>query len=223
MKVSSASSPGANSVTSVTALLEPFFTAQSAMMADDCASVQLVRTKKGDFSTTAVVLDNMITVGFWASVSSGALGMRSAVRPPPMTSTLSLTMSFLDQALAGLAGGGVVLDDQLDLLAGHAVAVLLDVEAGAGDHLLACAASGPVIGMTMPTLTVPCAAALATVAVEMPSGNDSSGQSISSTWLSSVGKIGLCSLARSPDRDGCNPASRGCSLEARFFGHPCSL
>jgi hypothetical protein len=34
------------------------------MMADDCASVQLVRTKKGDFSTTAVVLDNMITVGF---------------------------------------------------------------------------------------------------------------------------------------------------------------
>ena len=102
-------------------------------MADDCASVQLVRTKNGDFPTTAVVLDNMITVGFWASVSSGALGMRSAVRPPPMTSTLSL-----DQALAGLAGGGIVPDDQLDLLAGHPIAVLLDVKAGARDHLLAC-------------------------------------------------------------------------------------
>ena len=63
------------------------------MMADDCASVQLVRTKKGDFSTTAVVLEIMMTAGFCASVRSGALGSRSAVRPPPMMSTFSLTMS----------------------------------------------------------------------------------------------------------------------------------
>ena len=55
--------------------------------------MQLVRTKNGDFSTTAVVLEIMITVGFCASVMSAALGKRSAVRPPPMTSTLSLTMS----------------------------------------------------------------------------------------------------------------------------------
>ena len=45
------------------------------MIAEDCASVQLVRTKKGDFSTTAVVLDSMITAGFWASVISEALGI----------------------------------------------------------------------------------------------------------------------------------------------------
>ena len=37
--------------------------AQSAMIAEDCASVQLVRTKKGDFSTTAVVLEITTTVG----------------------------------------------------------------------------------------------------------------------------------------------------------------
>ena len=35
----------------------------------------------------------------------------------------------------------------------------LHVEAGAGNHLLAGAARVPVIGMTMPTLTVSCAAA----------------------------------------------------------------
>ena len=63
-KVSSASSPGANSVTSVTALPRPFFAAQSAKIAEDCASVQLARTKKGDFSITAVLLEIMITTGF---------------------------------------------------------------------------------------------------------------------------------------------------------------
>ena len=66
--------------------------AQSAMIADDCASVQLVRTKKGDLSITAVVLDSMMTVGFFASVMRAALASRSAVSPPPTISTLSLTI-----------------------------------------------------------------------------------------------------------------------------------
>ena len=35
----------------------------------------------------------MMTAGFCVSVSSGALGKRSAVKPPPITSTFSLTMS----------------------------------------------------------------------------------------------------------------------------------
>jgi len=81
-----------------------------------CASVPLVRTKKGDFSTTAVVLEIMITVGFCASVSSGAPGQQIRRQAAADDVDLVVDDEFLDQPLSGLAGRGVVPDDQLDLL-----------------------------------------------------------------------------------------------------------
>ena len=59
---------------------------QSATIADDCASVQLVRTKYGDFSIKVDVLANMITVGFLASVIS------VAAFPPLLAKTLRHSM-----------------------------------------------------------------------------------------------------------------------------------
>ena len=71
----------------------PFLIAQSAMIADDCAKVQLVRTKYGDLSIAADVLDSMITVGTLDSVMIGALASRSPVVPPAMISALSLRIA----------------------------------------------------------------------------------------------------------------------------------
>jgi hypothetical protein len=55
--------------------------------------VQLVRTKYEDLSITADVLDSMITVGFFASVITGAAAISSAVRPPARMSMLSLVIA----------------------------------------------------------------------------------------------------------------------------------
>jgi hypothetical protein len=44
-------------------------------------------------SITADVLDNMMTVGFLASVMTEALASKSPVKPPAMTSALSLMMA----------------------------------------------------------------------------------------------------------------------------------
>src|SRR5262245_50034042 len=58
LKEASASWPGAKSLISVTTSLMPVLTAQSAIITDDCASVQLVRTKYWDLSITADVLQH---------------------------------------------------------------------------------------------------------------------------------------------------------------------
>ena len=72
-------------------------------MAEDCASVQLVRTKKGDFSTTAVVLESMITVGFCASVIRR--GAREEIGRQAATDDVHLVVDdqLLNQAFAGFA------------------------------------------------------------------------------------------------------------------------
>ena len=53
-------------------------TAQSATIADDRASVQLVRTKNGDLSIRLDVLASMITVGFLASGDERRAGQEIA-------------------------------------------------------------------------------------------------------------------------------------------------
>jgi len=65
-------------------------------------------------------------------------GSKSAVRPHRITSTLSLTISSWIRRLPVSPDESVVPDDQLDLPARDRFSVLLYVEAGARDNLLAC-------------------------------------------------------------------------------------
>ena len=54
----------------------PFFIAQSAMIPEDCASVQLVRTKYGDLSIKADVLDSMDA---WNTKHHGESGLTAKI------------------------------------------------------------------------------------------------------------------------------------------------
>jgi hypothetical protein len=66
---------------------------------------------------------------------------------------------LLCQALGVVGNTGIILDDEIDLLAGDGVAVLLHVKLDAGLHLLADGARPPVRGSTRPTFAVSWAAA----------------------------------------------------------------
>ncbi len=61
------------------------------------------------------------TIGVFDCVAIGAAASAEGVRPKPAsTSTLSLTTSSCARRLVASVSAGVVLDDQLDLRAGHA-------------------------------------------------------------------------------------------------------
>src|SRR5262249_58599807 len=92
LNVVSDSTPGAQSLTMVTIFLAPFLTAQSAMIADDCPSVKLVRTMNGERSVVTDAPDTMTTIGILASVASGATVSADGVIPAPRIAILSLTI-----------------------------------------------------------------------------------------------------------------------------------
>ena len=80
----------------------------------------------------------MTTCGTLASVASGATASASGVRPKPaMHVDLVVDDQLLREALGVVGDAGVVLDDELDLLAGDGVAVLLHVELDGRLDLLA--------------------------------------------------------------------------------------
>ena len=71
----------------------------------------------------------MTTTGTLAWVASGAVASASGVRPKPGEDRdLVVDDQLLRQPLGDVGHAGVVLDDELDLLAGDRVAVLLHVE-----------------------------------------------------------------------------------------------
>ena len=69
----------------VTTFLIPFFSAQSAIGAAACGSVNEVRTIKGDFSVMLAVAAAVTISGTLASVAIGAAASASGVRPKPMS------------------------------------------------------------------------------------------------------------------------------------------
>jgi hypothetical protein len=75
---------------------------------------------------------------------------------------------LLDETFAYVEGCAVVFDNEFDLLAGYRVAVLGNVKACARDNLLAGARKCAVNGMTIPILTVVCAAAPPNIAAAIP-------------------------------------------------------
>ena len=80
--------------TSVTTFVMPFLKAQSAIGTDDCASVNEVRTTKGEASVIDEVPAAITTSGTLAWVAIGAVANADGVRPKPAsTATLSLTTS----------------------------------------------------------------------------------------------------------------------------------
>ena len=141
--------------------------AQLAIIPDDCASVQLVRTKKLDLSTTAVVLDSMMTAGIRASVKSDAPGSRSAVRPPPMTSTLSLTMSSCSRRFPVSGDEAPSLINSSICLPATLSPCCLIYRRAPATTCCPAAASPPVIGITIPTFTGFWAFALASAEIAM--------------------------------------------------------
>ena len=71
-----------------------FFSAQSAMITEDCGSVKLVRTMYGERSVMIEVPAAMTTSGTLACVASGAAASAAGVTPKPAIKlTLSLTIS----------------------------------------------------------------------------------------------------------------------------------
>ena len=88
----SASAPGAQSLTSETTFLLPFFAAQSPMIIDDWPSVKLVRTMKGERSIVTEAPEMITTVGIFACVTSWPIASAVGVMPPSTMLTLSLTI-----------------------------------------------------------------------------------------------------------------------------------
>ncbi len=116
----------------------PFLGAQSAMPTAACGSVKLVRTMNGEASVMLEVAAAMTTSGVLDWVAIGAVARASGVRPKPAsTVTFSLTTSSCAMRLVTSGTTGVVLDDQLHLLARHRVAVLRHVQPGGGLDLFA--------------------------------------------------------------------------------------
>ena len=128
VKAVSASAPGAQSLTSVTTFLLPFFAAQSPMIIDDWPSVKLVRTMKGERSTVIDAPEMMTTVGILACVTSWVIASAVGVMPRKTILTFSLTIISCDDAARHVRHAEVLAHDQLDLLAGDRVAVELHVE-----------------------------------------------------------------------------------------------
>src|SRR5262249_13973332 len=77
-----ASAPGAQSDWTMTALFAPFCADHVPRMADDCASVKLTRTTKGELSVRLDVPEIATTLGTLAAVASGAMANADGVRPP---------------------------------------------------------------------------------------------------------------------------------------------
>ena len=132
----SASAPGAQSLTSETTFLLPFFAAHSPMIIEDWPSVKLVRTMKGERSTVIDAPEMITTVGILACVTSWVIASAVGVIPPSTILTFSLTIISCTTRRAR-PGRRVLAHDQLDLLAGDPVAVELHVELGAGERLAA--------------------------------------------------------------------------------------
>ena len=145
----------------MTTFLMPFCAAQSAIGTVACGRVKLVRTMKGEASVIIEVAAAMTTCGTLACVASGAVARASGVRPKPArTVDLVVDDQLLRDALGDVGDAGVVLDDQLDLLAGDRVAVLLHVELAPPPRSGGRSRrTGPVIGRIRPIFTVSCAIA----------------------------------------------------------------
>ena len=80
----------------------------------------------------------MMICGTFASAEIGAVASASGVRPKPASTwTFSLTIELLRDALGGVRDIAVVAHDQLDLLAGDLVAMLLHIKLGAALDLAA--------------------------------------------------------------------------------------
>ena len=107
----------------------PFFTAHSAIGTDDCARVKLVRTTKGEASVIDDVPAAITTSGTLAWVAIGATASAIGVRPKPARNgDLVVDHQLLRQPLGDVGHAGVVLQDDLDLLAGDRRAVARLVE-----------------------------------------------------------------------------------------------
>ena len=79
----------------------------------------------------------MMTPGIFACVASGAMANVAGVMPVAEDVDLVVDDQFLREPPRDVRHGGVVLDDQLDLLAGDRGAVLLLIELHAAHDLLA--------------------------------------------------------------------------------------
>src|SRR5580704_19070353 len=91
VKATSASMPGAQSLTSVTTrLLLAFLNAHSAKIHDCGGSRNPARTKYGDFAVVIEAPELMTSATFLASVTIGAIDRAVGVIPMPQISTLSL-------------------------------------------------------------------------------------------------------------------------------------
>ena len=123
----SASLPGPKSETRVNTRLMPFFAAHCAIGCVSCGSVCDTRTMYGERVVMTDVAAFMITIGFFASVATGATASAFGVSPnPARMSTLSRVTRLLREALGDVGRrAGRVLDHDLDLLAAEDVAVLL--------------------------------------------------------------------------------------------------
>src|SRR5579863_2861288 len=88
----SASVPGAQSLTKVTARFEPFLIAHSASVQACGAMMKPARTKYGDLVVVIEAPELMQKAAFLASVTSWAIDKVQGVIPAPTMSTLSLTI-----------------------------------------------------------------------------------------------------------------------------------
>ena len=86
---------------------------------------------------TPEVPDTITTFAVLAWVESGPIAMALGVSAEPMMATLSLTISSCASRLELSGTLAVVLDDEVDLLAGDGGAVLVHVHLDAGLDLLA--------------------------------------------------------------------------------------
>jgi hypothetical protein len=137
LNATSASRPGAYSLTMVTIFLAPFFTAQSAMIADDCGADKIRRTLHRGGGARHQHDRRYPALG--GERRDRQRGWRDA---DPENANLLVDDQILGEALCRVRRRRIVLDDELDLAAGDGVAVLLQVDLGTVDRGLSGGVEG---------------------------------------------------------------------------------